>query len=146
MNKTNLLENLNKASDSINLHDASLLGFKWINNTLEFVIMIGEFHYIINDLEKLVDDIDNDVVLTLKFDGIENVECAFYDDFRYKNAEIMENKQLEDGTFEISFLEYGNLGRISFRYKKFEWDVIGEFNSEQMKAWDEENGTYEDFR
>ena len=97
-------------------------------------------------MEKFVDDINNEVILTLKFDGIENVECAFCDDFRYNNAEIMENNQFEDGTFEFHFLEFTIPGRISFRYRNFEWDVIGEFDSEQMKAWHEENGTYEDFR
>ena len=146
MRKKELLDLLNKAADSINLHDASLYGFKWINSSVEFIIGLGEYHYIINELEKFVDDINNDVILTLKFDGIENVECAFCDDFRYNNAEIMENNQLEDGTFEFHFLEFTIPGRISFRYRNFEWDVIGEFDSEQMKAWHEKNGTYEDFR
>ena len=144
MKKKELLDLLNKAADSINLHDASLLGFKWINNTLEFIIEIGEYHYIINDLQKFVDDINNDVVLTLKFAGIENVECAFYDDFKYNDAEIMENNQLEDGTFEFNFLEFTIPGRISFRYSKFEWCVVGEFNREQMEIWHQENGSYED--
>ena len=142
MRKKELLDLLNKAADSINLHDASLLGFKWINNTLEFIIEIGEYHYIINDLEKFVDDINNDVVLTLKFAGIENVECAFYDDFKYNDAEIMENNQREDGTFEFHFLEFTIPGRISFRYSKFEWCVVGEFNKEQIVQWYKENGLY----
>ena len=144
MKKKELLDLLNKAADSINLHDASLHGFKWINNTVEFIICLGEYHYIINNLEEFVDDIKNDVVLTLKFEGIENVECAFYDDFKYKNAEIMENNQLEDGTFEFHFLEFTIPGRISFRYKNFEWDVVGEFNRAQMEIWLQENGSYED--
>ena len=145
MRKKELLDLLNKAADSINLHDASLHGFKWINGTVEFVIRLGKYHYIINELENFVDDVNDRVILTLRFDGIENVECEFCDDFRYKNAEIMENN-LVDEVFEFIFLDCGIPGRISFRYRNFEWDVIGEFDSEQMKAWHEENGTYEDFR
>ena len=146
MRKKELLALLNKAADSISLHDASLYGFKWINSSVEFIIGLGGYHYIINELEEFVDDINNCVILTLKFDGIENVECEFCDDFRYNDAEIMDNNQLEDGTFEFHFLEFTIPGRISFRYKKFEWDVIGEFDSEQLEAWHEKNGTYEDFR
>lgn len=144
MNKNGLLELLNENADSISLHDASLHGFKWINNTLEFLIGIGEYHFHINELEKFVDNTKDDVILTLKFEGIENVECAFYDDFRYKNAEIMENN-LVDGVFEFIFLECGIPGRISFKYSKFEWDIIGEFDSNKMKEWYKENGIYEDF-
>ncbi|MBQ8689863.1 MAG: hypothetical protein IJ515_05835 [Clostridia bacterium] len=140
MKKQELLDLLNKAADSINLHDASMYGFKWINSTVEFIICLGSYHYIINELEELVDDVNNRVVLTLKFDGIENVECEFCEDFRYDDAEIMENNQLENGTFEFVFLECGNPGKISFRYTKFEWDVVGEFDYEQIKQWCKENG------
>ncbi len=142
MRKKELLDLLNKAADSINLHDASLHGFKWINSTVEFVIRLGKYHYIINELEEFVDDVNDRVILTLRFDGIENVECEFYEDFRYEDAEIMENNQLENGTFEFYFLECGNPGKISFRYSKFEWDVVGEFDDEQIKQWYKENGLY----
>ena len=73
MRKKELLDLLNKAADSINLHDASLHGFKWINGTVEFVIRLGKYHYIINELENFVDDVNDRVILTLRFDGIENV-------------------------------------------------------------------------
>jgi hypothetical protein len=142
MRKKELLDLLNKEADSINLHDASLHGFKWINGTVEFVIRLGKYHYIINELENFVDDVNDRVILTLRFDGIENVECEFCDDFRYEDAEIMENNQLENGTFEFVFLECGNPGRISFRYSKFEWCVVGEFNNEQIVQWYKENGLY----
>ena len=144
MRKNELLDLLNKAADSINLHDASLYGFKWINSSVEFIIGLGEYHFIINELENFVDDVNDRVILTLRFDGIENVECEFCDDFKYNDAEIMENNQLEDGTFEFHFLEFTIPGRISFRYKKFEWNVVGEFNWEQMEIWLRENGSYED--
>ena len=58
------------------------------------------------------------------------------------DAEIMENNQFENGTFEFVFLECGNPGRISFRYSKFEWCVVGEFNNEQIVQWYKENGLY----
>ena len=144
MRKNELLDLLNKAADSINLHDASLYGFKWINSSVEFIIGLGEYHFIINELENFVDDVNDRVILTLRFDGIENVECEFCDDFKYNDAEIMENNQLEDGTFEFHFLEFTIPGRISFRYKNFEWNVVGEFNWEQMEIWLRENGAYED--
>ena len=143
MNKKGLLELLNVNADSISLHDASLHGFKWINNTLEFIIRIGEYHFCINELKEFVDNTKDNVILTLKFEGIENVECEFCNDFRYKNAEIMENN-LVDGVFEFVFLECGIPGRISFRFKRFEWGVIEEFNQEQLQAWHKENGTYDD--
>lgn len=144
MNKNGLLELLNENADSISLHDASLHGFKWINNTLEFLIHISEYHFYLNKLEEFVDNTKDDVILTLKFEGVENVECEFCDDFRYKNAEIMENN-LVDEVFEFIFLDCGIPGRISFRFKKYEWDVIGELKQEQMEAWHKENGTYEGF-
>ena len=58
------------------------------------------------------------------------------------DAEIMENNQLENGTFEFVFLECGNPGRISFRYSKFEWCVVGEFNNEQIVQWYKEIRVY----
>ena len=144
MKKKELLELLNKAADSINLHDASLHGFKWINGTVEFVIRLGKYHYTINELENFVDDVKDRVILTLRFEGIENVECEFCEDFRYKNAEIMENNLLEDGAYELVFLECGNPGRMTFRYKKFVWEVLGELDEEQMDVWAKENAIYDE--
>ena len=143
MKREKLLELLNKAADSINLHDACMHGFKWINSTVEFVICLGEYHYTVNELEKFVDDVNDRLILTLRFDGIENVECEFCEDFRYKNAEIMENNLLEDGTYELVFLECGNPGKMKFGYKKFVWEILGELDEEQMDVWAKENAIYE---
>jgi hypothetical protein len=143
MKKDGLLELLNKSADSINLHDASLCGFKWINGAAELMIVLGEYHYAINELEKYVDDVKDRVILILQFKGIKDVECAFYGDFIYENAEIMGNNQLDDGVFEFEFLERTNPGRMSFKYDQFAWDVIGEFNDEQLEEWYKSSGTDE---
>ena len=141
MKKKELKELLNKSSDSINLHDSSLHIFNLVNNTLTLTFSIGGYHYLINNLEQYVDDIKNTVILTLRFDGIYNFKGEFYDDFSFEHSNIFDNEE-ENGVFKLRLTECIYDGNVSFQYKSFEWDVVGEFDDIGHRVWCKEHGVW----
>ena len=140
MKKTEMEAVLNKAADSISLHDGTLLCFRMINNTITFTLNIGEYHYIVNDLEPFIGNVKDETVLTLKFDGVKNIQCEFCDDFVFEHAGI-EIAEYKDGIYSIAFSDSGYCpGHISFGFDSFRWEVAGEFDFPSLDAWCKENG------
>ena len=66
MKKQELLNILNTASDSISLHDGSLIALNYTENSATFIFCIGEHHYIVNNLEKHIDNLKNYMILCKK--------------------------------------------------------------------------------
>lgn len=143
MKKEELTLLLNKEPDSISLHDSSVYRFEMINNSVKFTIALGGYHYLVNNLEEYVDSLENTVVVTLQFCGLEDVECAFYDEFRLNRCDIMDNFTENNG-FVLELDDCGSVGKMKFKYKRYVWDVVGEFNKEQLSIWEKENGFCED--
>ena len=146
MKKKELLELLNAAPDSIDLHDASLEIFEWINNSLTFTIGIADWHYLINDLEGYLDDKKKPTLIKLRFDGVKKVNCCFADDFRFDCAMVY-SCVMEDGLFKILLYDEcdGVDGQIEFAYDSFYWDVIGQLSWEEHEQWCREHGTHKEW-
>ena len=96
----------------------------------------------VNHLEQFINDMENDVVLSLRFDGISQFKCDIEADCRFEGSEIMENNE-EEGFFEMQILG-GSYFDLRFKYESFAWDVIGEFDDDALQRWYEENGIPKD--
>lgn len=134
MKKQELLNILNESADSINLHDGSLITMRRDGDSLTFYIWIGEYHYIINDLEPYVDNLKDLLVLSLTFTGVNNLKERYVEDFQLFNCDIIDNENI-DGTFEFILFDCDYEGVISFSFKDFFWDVIKELSYAEYEEW-----------
>ncbi len=123
MKKEELLNILNKAADSISLHDGSLINFTHQGSTLTFHFCIGEYHYLINHLEKYIDQLKKRLILSLTFNGVKNLKVDLDNDFLINNCEILSNDSTEN-TYVLELMDIQYYGKISFSYENFAWDII----------------------
>ena len=125
MKKEELLNILNKAADSISLHDSSLINFNHQGSNLTFHFCIGEYHYLINHLEKYVDKLKKRLILSLTFNGVKNLKVDLDNNFLINNCEIISNDSIEN-TYVLKLIDIQYYGEISFSYENFSWDIIKE--------------------
>lgn len=134
MKKQELLNILNKASDSISLHDGSLIALNFAENSLTFLFCIGEHHYKVNNLEEYVDNLKNYLILSLTFNGIKDLKMDFDNDFQIEECEIIRNEDINH-IYELKLSDIQYYGEISFSYEKFSWDVLEELSTSKFKKW-----------
>ena len=134
MKKQELLNILNTASDSISLHDGSLIALNYTENSATFIFCIGEHHYIVNNLEKHIDNLKNYMILSLTFNGIRDLKMDFDNDFQIDGCEIIRNEDINH-IYELELYGYPYYGKICFSYETFSWDVLEELSPSKLKKW-----------
>lgn len=134
MKKQELLNILNESADSINLHDGSLTTMRRDGDRLTFFICIGEYHYLINDLDSYVDNIKDWLVLSLTFTGVKNLEMDSAEEFQFDESETCYNESI-DNTYMLMLLDVDISCEITFSYEGFSWDVIKELSSDKYEEW-----------
>jgi hypothetical protein len=139
MKKQLLLEYLNQSPDRLSLHDGTLYFFTVNGTTITLTIGIGEYHYAINEIEKYMDNIKNQLLLTLRFDGVENLKTELDCNFHINDCEILRNEE-KNKTFELELYDNGLVGEISFSYADFLWCNAEELNEIKFKNWRKNNG------
>lgn len=136
MKKEEFLALLNKNPDSISLHDAILLFVDKKTDSITFTVCIGEYNYSVNNLDKYVDNIKNEVVLTLQFNGIKNYVEDKDENLQVENSDILDNCA-KNGEFLLKIHGAGaGIGIFSFNFSSFQWDIVGEFNEKEYKKWE----------
>ncbi len=131
--KEKLLEKLNKSVRSIKLYDSTLIKNEFVNGKLTLYFELRRFGVGINNLDRFMDDIQNSLVLSLEFEGINNLTFTADNGFEFEYADILDVKRTKQGIYHIVFHEkHLSFANIRLNYGEFKWTVIGEYKIEDV--------------